>query len=81
MKTAQVNRRIQDFLRDLADDGTFRMRKKTGHPVCVASYGGQVEVLCPLLDPWKELPEVCGLEPESVRAVSPFGGRTKVLST
>ena len=41
MKLAQVYRRIQDFLRDLADEGTFRMRKKTGHPVCVASYGGQ----------------------------------------
>ncbi len=41
MKPAQVNRRIQDFLRDLADEGTFRMRKKTGHPVCVASYGGE----------------------------------------
>ena len=48
MKTAQVNRRIKDFLRDLADDGTFRMRKKTGHPVCVASYGGveRSYVLC-----------------------------------
>ena len=41
MKPAQVNRRIQDFLRDLADEGTLHMRKKTGHPVCVASYGGQ----------------------------------------
>ena len=42
MNTAQVNCRIQDFLRDLADEGTFRMRKKTGgHPVCVASYGGE----------------------------------------
>ena len=41
MNAAQVNRRIQDFLRDLADEGTFRMRKKTGHPVCVASYGGE----------------------------------------
>jgi hypothetical protein len=30
MKQAQVNRRIQDFLRDLADEGTFRMRKKRG---------------------------------------------------
>ena len=41
MNTAQVNCRIQEFLRDLADEGTFRMRKKTGgHPVCVASYGG-----------------------------------------
>ena len=48
MKTAQVNRRIKDFLRDLADDGTFRMRKKTGHPVCIASYGGveRSYVLC-----------------------------------
>ncbi len=41
MKPALVNRRIKDFLRDLADEGTFHMRKKTGHPVCVASYGGQ----------------------------------------
>ena len=42
MNTAQVNCRIQEFLRDLADEGTFRMRKKTGgHPVCVASYGGE----------------------------------------
>ena len=41
MKTAQVNRKIMDFLRDLADEGTFRLRKKTGHPVCVASYGGE----------------------------------------
>ena len=41
MNTATVNRRIQDFLRDLADEGTFHMRKKTGHPVCVASYGGE----------------------------------------
>tara|TARA_Y100000592_G_C5363844_1_gene264997 strand:+ start:278 stop:529 length:252 start_codon:yes stop_codon:yes gene_type:complete len=48
MKTAEVNRRIKDFLRDLADDGTFRMRKKTGHPVCIASYGGveRSYVLC-----------------------------------
>ena len=48
MKPAQVNRRIQNFLRDLSDPGPFRMRKKTGHPVCVASYGGQERsyVLC-----------------------------------
>lgn len=41
MKSAQVNRTILFFLKGLADEGTFRMRKKTGHPVCVASYGGQ----------------------------------------
>ena len=41
MNSAQVNRRIKDYLRDLADDGTFRMRKKKGHPVNVASYGGE----------------------------------------
>ena len=41
MKPAQVNRTIVSFLEGLADEGTFRMRKKTGHPVCVASYGGQ----------------------------------------
>ena len=41
MNPSQVNRRIKKYLQDLADDGTFRMRKKTGHPVCVASYGGE----------------------------------------
>ena len=42
MTPSQVNRKIQEFLRDLADEGTFRMRKKTGgHPVCVASYRGE----------------------------------------
>ena len=48
MNPAQVNRRIQDFLRDLADEGTVRMRKKAGHPVGVASDGGQQRsyVLC-----------------------------------
>ena len=51
MKPAQVNRRIQDFLRDLADEGTFRMRKKTGHPVCVASYGGQKRAFTFCLSP------------------------------
>ena len=40
MNQSQVNRKIMNFLRDLADEGTFRMRKKTGHPVYVASYGG-----------------------------------------
>jgi hypothetical protein len=48
VNTAQVNRRIKDFLRDLADEDTFHMRKKGGHPVCVASYGGEerIFVLC-----------------------------------
>ena len=41
MNTAQVNRRIQDFLRDLADPGTFHVRGGKGHPCVVASYGGQ----------------------------------------
>jgi len=41
MKTAQVNRRIKDYLRDLADEDTFYVRKKTGHSVCVGTYGGQ----------------------------------------
>ena len=40
MNPAEVHIRINDFLRDLTDEGTFRMRKKTGHPVCVASCGG-----------------------------------------
>ena len=41
MNPSQVNRRIKIYLQDLADEGTFHMRKKmTGHPVCVASYGG-----------------------------------------
>jgi len=48
MKPAQVNRRIKHFLQDLAEPGSFHMRKKTGHPVCVGSYGGQERafVLC-----------------------------------
>jgi len=41
MNPSQVNRKIKKYLQDLADDGTFRMRKKTGHPVCVGSYGGE----------------------------------------
>ena len=43
MTNDSFQRKPQDYelLRDLADDGTFRMRKKTGHPVCVACYGGQ----------------------------------------
>lgn len=42
MNAAQVNRRIQCFLRDLADEGTFRMRKNSGgHLLCVACFGGQ----------------------------------------
>ena len=80
MKPVQVNRRIKDYLRDLADEGTFRMRKKSGgHLLCVACYGGAEETFHSLLDPREQLPEVCGLEPESVRVFPPFGGRTKVL--
>ena len=40
MTPFNANRRICKFLRSLADEGTFRMRKNTGHPVCIASYGG-----------------------------------------
>ena len=40
MTPSNANRRICKFLRSLADEGTFRMRKKTGHPICIASYGG-----------------------------------------
>ena len=41
MKTSLVNKKIIHYLQSIADEGTFYMRKKTGHPVCVASYGGQ----------------------------------------
>ena len=42
MNKAQVNRRIHNFLRDLADEGTFHIRKKTGgHLLCVGCFGGQ----------------------------------------
>ena len=51
MNSAQVNRRIKDFLRDLADEGTFRMRKKTGHPVCIASYSGHQRAFSLCLTP------------------------------
>ena len=40
MTPSNANRRICKFLRSLADEGSFHMRKKTGHPICVARYGG-----------------------------------------
>ena len=41
MNSSQVNRRIKHFLSDLADPGTFHIRKKSGgHFVCIAAYGG-----------------------------------------
>jgi len=41
----KFNREIIKFLRSIADKGSFYMRKKTGHPVCVATYGGVKKVL------------------------------------
>ena len=40
MNNKQVNRRIKQFLRDLSDPGTFHMRTKGGHFVCIADYAG-----------------------------------------
>jgi len=33
MKVSQVNRKIEDFLRDLANEDTLCVRKTTVHPV------------------------------------------------
>ena len=41
MKTSLINKKIVQYLQTIADEGTFYMRKKKlGHSVCVASYGG-----------------------------------------
>ena len=52
-----------------------------GMPCLCCFLWGCEEVLCPLLHPWKELPEVCGLEPKSVCAVSPFRRSTRFPSS
>ncbi len=42
MKTSLINKKIVQHLQSIADEGTFYMRKKSGgHPVCIASYGGE----------------------------------------
>ncbi len=35
-----VNIKIIKFLKSICDEGSFYMKKKTGHPICVATYGG-----------------------------------------
>ena len=79
MNKAQVNRRIQDFLRDLADEGTFRMRGK-GHPVCVASYGGEQRSFS-LATSTNSNYQLYASRNVNRFVRSPFGGHTKVLST
>jgi len=41
-----LNRRIIKFLQVLADDDTLHLRKKTGHPIVVACYGGEKRHFC-----------------------------------
>ena len=43
-KTSICNRKIIKFLKSICDEGSFHMRKKTGHPVCVATYGGEKRI-------------------------------------
>ena len=76
MNSAQVNRRIQDFLRDLADEGTFRMRKKTGHPGALPLWGSAESSL---LTPGGNYQKYAVWNLNRFVS-SPFGGRTKVLS-
>ena len=51
MNTSQVNRRIQKFLRDLADEGTFHIRKGRGHLSLVGTYGGEQRTFCLCISP------------------------------
>ena len=44
MNRSKVNRQIISFLKSIADKDTFYMRKKSGHPICVAEYGGQKRI-------------------------------------
>tara|TARA_B100001250_G_scaffold141936_1_gene121441 strand:- start:259 stop:510 length:252 start_codon:yes stop_codon:yes gene_type:complete len=41
----KFNSKIIKFLISIADHGSFYMRKKTGHPVCVARYRGEKRIL------------------------------------
>ena len=36
----KLNRNAIKFLKSICDEGSFYLRKKTGHPVTVATYGG-----------------------------------------
>ena len=36
----KLNRNAIRFLKSICDEGSFYLRKKTGHPIAVATYGG-----------------------------------------
>ena len=39
-----INRKVIDCLRELADDNEISMRKKSGHQIVVAHYGGEERI-------------------------------------
>ena len=40
-----INRKIIKLLKSICDEGSFYLRKKTGHPIAVATYGGHQRFL------------------------------------
>ena len=44
MDSRKTNRKIISFLKSICDEDTFYMKKKVGHPICVAEYGGQKRI-------------------------------------
>ncbi len=44
MNFNSVNRKVIDCLRELADDNEISMRKKSGHQIVVAHYGGEERI-------------------------------------
>ena len=39
-----INRKVLNCLRELADDNAISMRKKSGHQIVVARYGGEERI-------------------------------------
>ena len=56
MKSSSSNRKIISFLKSICDEDTFYMKKKVGHPVCVAEYGGQKRIFTLSSSPNRDYP-------------------------
>ena len=53
MDSRKINRKIISFLKSICDEDTFYMKKKVGHPICVAEYGGQKRIFTLSTSPCK----------------------------
>ena len=56
MNSRKINRKIISFLQTICDEDTFFMKKKAGHPVCVAEYGGQKRIFTLSSSPNRDYP-------------------------